>query len=305
MHRERLLWTALALLAALANACGEGGGAASETGRASAAAKARGDVSSPAAVVDGETIGVDEVRALMDESDAGLTAEQAIDALIDEHLLAREAARRGVGGADVEVERERAMVRGLMDRIRDETTAASVDESALREDYDRQRERFVHGIERRVIHVVVRTGKRGMKDPAAAEALALRIRAAEEGVASEADFRTRAQPFREEAGKSLKIETLPPFAAESRQLAREFVAAAFAVPKIGGLSPAFVTSFGWHVLYVIEELPAEDVPFDEARSALAAERLPRERQRRLGQLLDRLLRENPVFVYETPAAAAE
>jgi hypothetical protein len=59
------------------------------------------------------------------------------------------------------------------------------------------------------------------------------------------------------------------------------------------------------VLYLIEELPARDVPFAEARQVLGEELLPRERQRRLDQLLERLAHDNPVFLYESPAAAAE
>jgi len=305
MHRDRSCLAALALFAVLQAACDGEGGAAAGAGGGAATEEARKEAASMAATVDGEVIGIDEVRALMDEADAGLTAEQALDALIDEHLLAREAARRGVGGVDVDIERERAMAYGLVLKIRDETTVDSIDESALKEDYERQRERFVHGPERRVIHAVVRTGKRGAQDPIAAEALARRIRDAMDGAASDTDFAARAKPFQKEAGDVLKVESLPPFAADTRRFVKEFVSAAFDVPKVKALSPAFRTSFGWHVLYVIEELPAQNVPFVEARPVLAAERLPQERQARIMQLLTRLAQDNPVFLYESPAAAAQ
>jgi parvulin-like peptidyl-prolyl isomerase len=156
-----------------------------------------------------------------------------------------------------------------------------------------------------VIHAVVTTGKRGVKDPAAAEALARRIRGAMDGVAGGDDFEARARRFEAEAGKALRIERLPPFDEGSKRFVREFVAAAFAVPGAGGLSPAFRTSFGWHVLLVLEELPAANVAFAQAKEKLAEERLPFERQRRLAQLLERLERDNPVFLYETPVREAE
>jgi len=305
MHPYRFFRAAFALCAALQPACDGGGGAATVGERAAAAEKARIVAASVAATVDGEPIGLDEVRAAMDEADAGLTAEQALDALIDEHVLAREAARRGVGGVDVDIERARAMARRLVLKIRDETTVDDIDQRALLEDYERQRARFVHGPERRVIHAVVKTGKGPAVDPAAAEKLAQRIRAAEDGASSADDFAARAEPFQKEAGGAVKIESLPPFSAGSKRFVPEFVAAAFAVPKVGGVSPPFATSFGWHVLYVIEELPAQDVPFAEARRVLAEERLPREREKRIVELVQRLSHDNPTFLYESPAPAAE
>jgi hypothetical protein len=305
MCRDRSRLAALALVAFLLPACDGGRGDATGGGGKPVTEKGRREAATPAATVDGAVIGIDEVRALMDEADAGLTAEQALDALIDEHLLAREAARRGVAGVDIDIERKRAMAYELVLKIRDETTADSIDERVLKEHYERQRERFVHGPQRRVIHAVVRTGKRGVRDPAAAEALARRIRDAADGAASDADFAARVKPFQKEAGTSLKVESLPPFAADSRRFVKEFVDAAFAVPKIETVSPAFKTSFGWHVLYVIEELPAQDVAFAEARPVLAAELLPQEREKRIVQLLQRLMRDNPVFLYEAPPEAAE
>jgi hypothetical protein len=305
MHRDRSLRAALAVFTVFVPACDGGGSAASKAERAAAAERGPKEASSLAATVDGETIGIGEVRALMDEADAGLTSKQALDALIDEHLLAREAARRGFGGVDVDIERERAMAHSLVLKVGEETTVDSIEERTLKEEYERQRGRFVHGRERRVIHAVVLTGERGTKDPAAAEALAWRIREASDGAASDADFASRVKPFQEEAGGAVKVEQLPPFTAESHDLVKEFVAAAFAVPNVGQLSPVFRTSFGWHVLYLVEELPAQNVPFAEARQVLGEELLPRERQRRLDQLLERLTHDNPVFLYETPAAATE
>jgi hypothetical protein len=304
MSRNRLLWAALAIHAA-ATACGDGGGPAPGASTGPAGAHRRADPTAVAAIVDGAEIGLDEVRALMDAADAGLDAERALDALIGERLLAREAARRGVGGVDVGIERRRAMARSLVLAIRDGTTAASLDERTLREDYERQRERFVHGVQRRVIHAVVKTGKRGVGDPAAAAGLARRIREAVAGVADAAEFAARVKPIQKEAGAALKVETLPPFAADSTRFAREFVDAAFAVPEVGGVSPPFASEFGWHVLYVIEERPARDTPFAEARAVLAEERLPKEREARIVQLLMRLSRDNPVFLYDAPAAAGE
>jgi hypothetical protein len=294
---------ALAASAQLALGCADGAPPTADRAGGSRGPAGSQDLSSAAAVVDGEVIGVDQVRALMDASDAGLTAEEAVEALVDEQLLANEAARRGFGGPDVAVERERAIVRRLMKKIRDGVTVADIDPKKVSEAYEAQKQRFVHGPLRGVIHAVALAKSRGGPD-AAAKALAEVIGAAVSGAASADEFEERARRFQSREGVKVRIERLPDFAADDGRFEKAFVDAAFAVPKVGGISPPFKTSYGWHVLYVIRDLPAEDVPFAEARAQLAAELLPAERQRRIDELLDRLARDKEVFLYDFPTAPA-
>lgn len=291
----------VALAAALAAACG--GEAAAPDGRAKtpAGGAAPSDLGRAAAVVDGEAIGIEEVRALAEAPDAGLTAREALEALVDERLLAAEAARRGAGGADVEVERQRALARRLLARIRDGVTAADIDPKRLEAAYEAQKGRFVHGALRGVVHAVA-LAERGSAGDAAARALAGEIRASAEGAASAEEFEERARPFQSRGGVEVRIERLPDFAADTRAFEKAFVDAAFAVPRVGGISPPFRTSYGWHVACVAREIPPQNVPFAEARAALADELLPAERRRRVDSLLERLARERGVFVYEAPAA---
>jgi peptidyl-prolyl cis-trans isomerase C len=310
MSTCRIGLAALAAIGLAALSCGEGGTAERDRLSARASDGRPADRSQLAALVDGRPIRLDDVRALMTAAsadagaDAGLTVAQAVDALVDESLLAQEAARRGVGGADVAVERERALVRRLIEKIRAEVTADAIDPKLLAEAYAAQKERFVHGAARRVVHAVAKFAKRGEDDPAA-KAVATEIRAAENGAASEDDFEARAKPFLARKDVAVAVERLPPFTAADTRFAREFVGATFDVPRVGGVAGPFRTPFGWHVLFVAEKLPAQDLSFEAARGTIAVELVPRERQRRLVELLDRLTRDEGVFVYDSTVPAPQ
>ena len=297
MSLHRIAVAALAAVALAQLACGHDRSEKAALASAVARDERPRDRSAVAATVDGEEIGVDDVRALIDAADAGLGVDEAVEALIDERLLAREAARRGVGGADLDVERERALARRLIEEVRDGVPADTIDPKVVADAYQAQKARFVHGPLRRVVHAVARFKKRDQDDPAA-RAVAEQIRAAVGGATTEDEFRALAAPFAKRKDVAVKIESLPPFSAEKGRFVREFVDAAFAVPRVGGISPPFRTPFGWHVLFVAEELPAEDVSLEEARATLAAEIVPRERGRRLERLIERLASERGVFVYE-------
>jgi len=290
----------VAAAALFAIACGVGDKGAD--GREAAGMSFGGERSRVAAIVDGETIGVDEVRFLIDATDAGLDASSALDALIDERLLAEEAERRGFGGSEVEVARERAMVRRLIEKEGDEVTPESLDENRLRDIYEGQKARFVHGPLRRVVHAVALFAKSGVDDPAA-KSLAEEIGRAVSGAAGEEEFRARAKPFQDRKDVKVNVESLPAFSAEETGFVREFVKAAFAVPGVGKLSPPFRSSFGWHVLLVLDEMPAESIPFEKAKATIAEEVLPFEKKRRFDALLERLSKEHGVFVYEKALGA--
>jgi hypothetical protein len=107
----------LVALASLGSIGCEGRG--HEGDQAAGEARARGAL---VAKVDGAAIGLDQVRELVAR---GLTPRVALQRLEEEQLLAREAARRGYGRADlVEHEVKRALVQALLaetvERIRPE-----------------------------------------------------------------------------------------------------------------------------------------------------------------------------------------
>jgi hypothetical protein len=305
-------------------ACGRSDeGAAARVGRSSRAS----DPSRIAARVDGEAISVDDVSALLadvsrrdrerrldeargaGEADggagddllpgSGLSARGALDDLVRLELLAGEARRRGFGSfAEVEDERRAALARALLERRIDRgVTAGTLDEGKLRNVYDQRKSAFVHGALRRVEHVVVLTGRSGLPD-AEARKEAGRIEAEARGVTTAPAFADLGR--REAAARKGKVryERLPPFPADTRMLVKPFVEAAFRIAGPGRIADPVQTSFGWHVIFLVEELPAENLSFDDVRARLAEGLLPAARKSATDALMEGLFKNKGVFVYE-------
>jgi peptidyl-prolyl cis-trans isomerase C len=246
--------------------------------------------------IDGRALGVEQVQELIDAADAGLGRAAAREALIRAELLAAEARRRGFDRERaVSRARRDALARRLLEREAQQVTVDSLDQAELERLYAQQRERFVHGPLRKVVHAVVRTGKDRLEPAAAAEA-ARRIAAAASTAGTEEEFRAAVGQFKAELGKALKTESLPPFAAESRRFVPEFVSATFALEAPGSVSAPIETSFGWHVIMLLEELPPRNTPFGEAREIIGRELLPAERKRRTEQLFERLEQQAEITV---------
>jgi len=293
-------------LAAFGSSCGEEPAAGPDATRRPGDRRATPAADRIAALVDGVPITVDDVQGLVDEADGGVSAAEALDALVQQQLLAAEAERRGFGADDeVDAERRKALARALVELQADGVTVDTLDQEKLRKLYESSIDQFVHGPERRVIHAVALTGKQRLTDEEARRLIG-QVRDAARGATTEERFRAAVRPLIAERGKKvLKVEKLPPFHAASKRFAGPFVEAAFAVPGPGHLSEPFRTEFGWHVLLVLEELPAADVSYEEAREIIGAEVVPAERKQRIDGLLDRLVEQGGVVVHEdSPIAEA-
>jgi len=253
-----------------------------------------------AARVDGVPITVGDVRELVDETDGGLGPAEALDALVRQQLLAAEAERREfTGHGEVLSERRNALASALIDRLADEVSLETLDQQKLRTVYEQRLNKFVHGPKRRVIHAVARIGKKRLTDEQARQ-LAARVGEAASGATNRKEFRRAVLPLVAEHGrKKLRIETLPPFHEKTKKIAAPFVAAAFGLPGPGHLSEPFQTKWGWHVLLVLEELPARNTSFEEAREIIGAEVVPLEQRELVDGLVDELSQKAGVFVYET------
>jgi peptidyl-prolyl cis-trans isomerase C len=275
--------------------CGTGGTVqeeSSEPGRAGSMTSK----SEMVALVDGVPIFMKEARFMMDGGES--TAGEAVDALIDHELLAAEAIRRGWGKADdVEYERTKAQAAALLRCVGEETTVEDVDLDEIKKRYSEQKKRFVHDPLRKVIHAVVLTGKKGMASDDARSA-AREIAVATAGVMDGAGFETEVKALKKKNGWKVKVESLPPFEKDDDRFVAAFVDAAYDISGPGEISPAFETEFGWHVIMMLEDLPASDISFEEARGILAEEILPGVRQRRAAELVDRLVKEAGVFIHD-------
>ena len=212
------------------------------------------------ALVDGVPILMEEARFMMDGGEP--TAGEAVDALVDNELLAAEAIRRGWGKADeVEFERTKALAALLLRRVGEETTVEDVDLDEIQKRYLEQKKRFVHGLLRKVIHAVVLTGPKGMASDEARSA-AREIAVATAGVMNGAGFEAEVKALKKQNGWKVKVESLPPFERNDDRFAAAFVDAAYDIGGPGEISPAFETKFGWHVIMMLEDLPASDIAFE-------------------------------------------
>ncbi|MCP4674915.1 MAG: peptidyl-prolyl cis-trans isomerase [Deltaproteobacteria bacterium] len=252
-----------------------------------------------AASINDNHISLENVRELISAMDGGLPVEEAVQALIRNELLAAESKRRGYGQfrevADV---RKRALARSfLRNKIGEGINPETLDQKKLRQYYESKKEYFVHGPQRRVVHILATLNKKKTNKKEAlkiAEAIAERARK----VKSEEEFISLGEAKKKELPKKIIFEHLDPFSAESKRLVKPFVEGAFAVSKVGQTSPPVETGFGWHVIYVAEELPEKNVSFEEARIDLAEKVLPYEREARAKELLEQLHKSGSVFIYE-------
>ncbi len=260
------------------------------------------ETASLAARVDGVPIFVEEVQDLLAPDagvDGGVTPDEALETLISNALLANEAKRRGFGeAAEVADARRLALARQLLEiRVGEGVREDTIDEKKLRRIYDAWKPRYVHGVQRRVVHFLAQT-KKNMFDNAEARRIATAARAAALGAENEEAFKQRLGPFQERYKRKVRIESLTPFDAKSTTFVRPFVEGAFAVPEVTGISEPVKTRFGWHVIFVAEELPVLNRSFEEVRGELAREVLPQARKGAARELLSQLARESGVFVYE-------
>jgi hypothetical protein len=173
--------------------------------------------------------------------DRGLPASSALDALVEDALLAKGARERHL---DERPETRRALQASLAARVltaieteaRNRGPASAAERAALD-----------------VVHAVV------LRNPGAPWEVTLELAKALEnavqGAASTEMFEARAQRV-PHPGFRVAVERLGPFGADGRlsdgaMLDRAFVAAAFALERPGDQSPIVATRFGWHVIRLI------------------------------------------------------
>lgn len=210
----------------------------------------------------------------------GLSAEAALEALVDDAVAAERA--RALGLDTLRRGRLRAALAAhVVSRVRADAAARGEptdDEvAALTRRYWRELD---VGPSVRVVHAVVRTSPKEPKaEPGAARALAERIARAVAEAGGDADaFEAAAKAVTPPAGLEVRVERLPVFAVEDGRVVEgdggmdlTFVRAAGALPAPGAVSAPVETPFGWHVLRLLERLPARRPPLEERRRLLAEE----------------------------------
>jgi parvulin-like peptidyl-prolyl isomerase len=221
---------------------------------------------------------------------------EALQRLAHDARLAAEAEARGLDQeAGVQRELKGALARSMLARIKQDNGAPPSPEEihALRaarwRDFDRPESA-------RVIHAVA-MGEGSDEARKVAEA----IRKATAGASGEADFEERAKRVPHE-GVEVRVERLPAMARDGRNVEEDgsfvvpFAEAALALKTPGDQSPVVATSFGYHVIFLIERAPAHH-PTDEEIARIAREEILARRASSAARgLIERLRREHPVVL---------
>ncbi|MDH3653181.1 MAG: peptidyl-prolyl cis-trans isomerase [Myxococcales bacterium] len=219
-----------------------------------------GDVARPVARVGGRSIGAAEVEALAGAE--AIDAEDALQRLIDEELLAQEAERLGFT-VEREGERmiERLMVRSMLHDMEEENTPESISEEELREDYALHEDKFRIPERRRTWHILVKD--KGDEAEALAASILRELQRAQDPHTVFARYAGGAPD-----GVDLEVlaEDLPPVTLEAG-LEKPYKDAIFSAKSEGLLKNLVETSYGWHAIVVAEIMPAEQLSMADVEEA--------------------------------------
>lgn len=259
-------WSRWALAVLVVVACGNEGVAPPPT-----TAALGGDV---VAKVGSVTIERDLVAKVAERKH--LTPRAALDVLVEDALLAEGARARGLDATpSVKLSLDRIRARFVADGIQARAVARGLPSDAEVDALTaRHWQQFDAPPGVRVVHVVVMRRK-GTPVETSKE-MAQTLAAAAVGAKGSVDFQQRMTDVPH--GKlDVRIEDLPAFAADGRILEGSgtmeaaFVSAAFTLDLDHPVSGVVETSFGWHVIYLVERVAEKRVPFEERRVRFADE----------------------------------
>ena len=155
----------------------------------------------------------------------------------------------------------------------------------------------------RVVHVVVRTPEK--PDPAAsdrARAFAQQLREAVVDAKDADDFIAKANAVPKYAGATVTAEKLPALTDAGQSIESQqqfdptFAKGAFAIAEPGMTSPPVETSFGFHIIRLLEKIPEQRMPFETRRIAFADEVITMRAGAATKSLIEGLQRSKPIEI---------
>jgi parvulin-like peptidyl-prolyl isomerase len=213
----------------------------------------------------------------------GIGAEEALEELIDEELLIQEAMRQGytVDQAD-ERAIERLMVRALLHDIEGEITPESISEQEVRQDFAEHADKLRSAERRRSWHILV-------QDPSeAGEALAQSIlKEARDAEDPRSLFERYAKGDEERTPLPVKAEELPAITRKA-SIEQPYKQALFAAKSTGLLKRPVKTSYGWHVIFLEEIIPAGAETVQDFEDQIRKRLAQKKRLERVVSIVDRL-----------------
>jgi hypothetical protein len=229
---------------------------------------------------------------------AGLQPAEALRRLQAERVLMSEAARRGFeSDPAVSGVGRQALVQAL---LQSEADAVRVTAEDIKQAYDKNKARFEHEERRRSVHVLAQLPKNpSPADDAAAKTFAEKMIPE---LASAPDPVAFVQAIGKRPGAQFTIvaETLPPTTRDG-SLVEPFLEALFSLSQPATVLTPVRTSFGWHAVRVIEIIPAETTPYEQASESLRAELLLARKQQRIAGLVEGLRKQYGVDVSKNAA----
>lgn len=264
----------------------------------------RRDLGPIVARVDGEAIHADEV-ALVARTE-NVSPREALERVVRERLIAREALRLGVANDDdVANARWHARVRLLLAReVEARNTPANIPNDFFQEIFDRRRVELTHDGLVEVVHALaLADGDAGPAGHEAARAKARRFYDRVLATLGPRPSRERFEALAQEEG-GLHVESLPGFdrtgqSENGTQYVTPFAQGAWALTEATPLSAPIDTPFGTHVILRVGAVPPRVVPPDQVRAVIVRDGTTIRRSHALRDLVERLRARADVRVSET------